>query len=368
MCKNPRVSVIIPAYNAEKYIGQCLESVIGQTCRDIEIICVNDGSADRTRDVIQSYMAKDDRITLIDQKNLYAGTARNTGLRICTGEYVVFWDADDFFDKTALMRMADQMDKDRADICIADARQYDDARKVYISKDYYLNKKRLPKHIPYSIQTAPQYIFNISTNVAWNKMFRTSFVKSEHLWFEEIPRANDQYFVVMATAKAQRITIVDKVLMNYRTNTKTSLTSNFSLSPLCTYETLKRIHDALLSESAFSAKAAQSFANKALNSLLYSLKIQTTPESFRQLYNCLIQGGFHELGIEDKGEKYYYSKGEYAKFKELIQSGTMENYLFKQSKKPEGSGQAKGLEMTLAYKVLKKIYCLKIKYFCMDRI
>ena len=68
MCKNPRVSVIIPAYNAEKYIGQCLESVIGQTCRDIEIICVNDGSADRTRDVIQSYMAKDDRITLIDQK------------------------------------------------------------------------------------------------------------------------------------------------------------------------------------------------------------------------------------------------------------------------------------------------------------
>ena len=81
----------------------------------------------------------------------------------------------------------------------------------YISvKDYYLNKKRLPKHIPYSIQTAPQYIFNISTNVAWNKMFRTSFVKSEHLWFEEIPRANDQYFVVMATAKAQRITIVDK--------------------------------------------------------------------------------------------------------------------------------------------------------------
>ena len=148
----------------------------------------------------------------------------------------------------------------------------------------------------------------------------------------------------MATAKAQRITIVDKVLMNYRTNTKTSLTSNFSLSPLCTYETLKRIHDALLSESAFSAKAAQSFANKALNSLLYSLKIQTTPESFRQLYNCLIQGGFHELGIEDKGEKYYYSKGEYAKFKELIQSGRWKIICSNRAKSPRAAGRQRGLK------------------------
>lgn len=90
--KMVKVSVIVTVYNGEKYLKQCLDSVCNQTLRDIEIICVDDGSTDSSPLILKEYQQKDDRIQIYRQQNLYAGVARNTGKSHASGEYIIFWD------------------------------------------------------------------------------------------------------------------------------------------------------------------------------------------------------------------------------------------------------------------------------------
>ena len=99
--ENPKISVIIPVYNVEKYLRECLDSVVNQTMRDIEIICINDGSTDNSLDILKEYAAKDDRIIVINQTNGWLSAARNSGLKIARGEYIQFVDSDDYLELNA---------------------------------------------------------------------------------------------------------------------------------------------------------------------------------------------------------------------------------------------------------------------------
>ena len=97
-----KISIIVPVYNAEKYIGRCLHSLINQTLKDIEIIVIDDGSKDNTNKILQKYK---DRIKIIKQKNSGVATARNKGLEIATGEYIYFVDSDDWIEKDTLEKL-----------------------------------------------------------------------------------------------------------------------------------------------------------------------------------------------------------------------------------------------------------------------
>lgn len=95
--KQPKVSIIVPVYKVEKYLVQCLDSIVGQTLKDIEIICINDGSTDNTLHIIKQIAQKDSRIVVINQKNKGVASARNTGIKNARGNYIAFMDADDFY-------------------------------------------------------------------------------------------------------------------------------------------------------------------------------------------------------------------------------------------------------------------------------
>lgn len=97
-----KISVVVPVYNVEKYIGQCLDSILGQTLKDIEIICINDGSKDNTLEILKDYAQKDSRIILIDKENEGLSKARNQGTEIASGEYISFIDSDDWIDENYL--------------------------------------------------------------------------------------------------------------------------------------------------------------------------------------------------------------------------------------------------------------------------
>lgn len=99
------VSIIIPVYNSEKYIDRCINSIVNQTYKDIEIILIDDGSSDRSIDIINNYVNKDNRIKVYTQKNAGPSSARNYGLDVSTGDYVMFVDADDYIDKTMVEEM-----------------------------------------------------------------------------------------------------------------------------------------------------------------------------------------------------------------------------------------------------------------------
>ena len=113
-----KLSIIIPVYNVEKYIPVCLESIINQPFKDLEIICVNDGSSDNSLSVLQSYKEKDNRITIIDKKNEGSGVARNTALAIAKGDYVYFVDGDDWLEDNALEKVVSKADELDTDILI----------------------------------------------------------------------------------------------------------------------------------------------------------------------------------------------------------------------------------------------------------
>ncbi len=113
----PKVSIIIPVYNVEKYLKECLNSVVNQTLKEIEIICVDDGSTDNSLSILEEYAKKDNRINLLKQENSGAGAARNKGLDSARGEYIYFLDSDDFLELNAIEILYNQIAKNQADIC-----------------------------------------------------------------------------------------------------------------------------------------------------------------------------------------------------------------------------------------------------------
>ena len=120
-----KVSVVVPVYNQEKYLERCLDSILAQTLKEIEIILVDDGSTDATPQILNRYQQQDERITVLHQQNLYAGVARNNGLKSAQGEYVIFWDSDDYFPEDALEALYDEIKKQDADICVGEAVKMD---------------------------------------------------------------------------------------------------------------------------------------------------------------------------------------------------------------------------------------------------
>ena len=136
--KEVKVSVIVPVYNGEAYIRQCVESILDQSLREVQVICVDDGSTDGTVQVLEELCKKDDRLQILKQKNQYAGAARNFGMSVAEGEYLIFLDADDFIHRRMLETMYQKCKEDKAQICVCDGQIYDENSKDYLNVDYFL--------------------------------------------------------------------------------------------------------------------------------------------------------------------------------------------------------------------------------------
>ena len=147
--KNPKVSVIIPCHNAEKYLIQCLDSVTNQTLKDIEIICVDDGSSDSTPDILRQYAQKDSRVVVLNQENKNVGNARNNGLKIARGEFLSFLDADDFFEAEMLEKMTESADRYHADFVVCHSDQYLMDRQKLSPAPWVIQDICIPLYMPH---------------------------------------------------------------------------------------------------------------------------------------------------------------------------------------------------------------------------
>ena len=139
------VSIIIPAYNVENYIDDCLESVLNQTYKDYEIIIVNDGSTDSTLDILRKYEKKYEFIKVIDNSNHGQGYERNLALKEANGEYIFFLDSDDFIEPVTLEVAVNKIKEDKSDFVVFDWKYYSNSKKTYTysSKEEFFNKKYL---------------------------------------------------------------------------------------------------------------------------------------------------------------------------------------------------------------------------------
>ncbi|CRF35537.1 glycoslytransferase [Brachyspira suanatina] len=200
-----KVSVILPIYNVEKYLPKCLESIINQTLKDIEIICVNDCSSDNSENIIKEYAKKDNRIKLINnEKNIGVGLSRNIGVNSSNGEYISFIDSDDFVDNNYLESLYTTAKKYDADIVFTNNIYTVNESKGYI-KPYYHN--RLEKWKKDFKDKCFEGIsnFNVSTIekentpeyplvAVWNKLYKKAFITNNNLKFQNYIVAEDSEF------------------------------------------------------------------------------------------------------------------------------------------------------------------------------
>lgn len=326
---NVKVSVIIPIYNGEKYLKQCIESVLGQTLKEFEVICVDDGSTDSTNEILDKYALMDKRIQVYHQANQYAGVARNTGMKYAKGKYILFLDSDDFFEHDMFEKMYTQIEQDEADICVCDGYNYDEQNGISVKGKGYLDVKRMPKSVPFSIKDEGEIIFNFTTMHLWNKMFRFEFIKEQDIKFKPYRIQEDTGFVIHALSAAKRVTIVKDRLFSYRMNTGTSLTDSLSGDVFAGYLAFKEARQKLVERGVYSEKVQRSFANKALGNCMHFLRKLNSFEGYCKLYEKLVNdNGFAELDIIDCGADYYYKEKDYDCFCQMMSRKDSFQFLF----------------------------------------
>ena len=325
--KRTEISVIIPTYNVEKYIDQCLDSLQLQTFDNFEVLCVDDGSDDQTRERIREYGKVDSRIRLIEMPHCgLAGVMRNEGIRQAKGDYCLFLDGDDFFEPEMLEHSLRKVREDDADICMFDARMYYEATKTYKKSNVILKTEYIPEQIPFEGKFFP-YIFNIGTGCPWTKLIKKSLIDENHIEFMALPRFNDVYFVFLTLALAKRVTILQEVLVNYR-QIPTSLQANNTKTPWDWYDSLKTLREKLLELGIYS-EVENSFRNLAFGVSIYNLCSLKSGESFCQVYERMKKEFFEEFDLVDFKEEdcYSYNSKKYEIYRNMMQC-TAGEYLF----------------------------------------
>ncbi len=221
----PKVSVIIPVYNTERYLQECLDSVVNQTLRDIEIICVDDGSTDGSSDILRDYQSKDERITILKQEKTNAGAARNLGLSIATGDYLSFLDSDDFFELTMLEQMYACAKNRNADIVVCEMKVFHEDSNAIVPVNWHIRKELLPSNTVFSFCDIKSNAFRCIVSYVWDKLIKRDIVIKNQLQFQSQQVYNDVVFAYSAMISAERITVLDKYLVYNRIRTaKDSIT------------------------------------------------------------------------------------------------------------------------------------------------
>ena len=297
-----KVSVIVPCYNVERFLHECLDSILNQSLKEIEIICIDDGSTDKTIEILDTYTKKDSRLTYITQENQYAGVARNKGMEIARGKYLSFLDSDDFFEPIMLEEMYHQCEKDTADFCITGGATYDMSTNEVTYK-YKVRHEKLPSKIPFSYKDIPNDIFSASFIAPWSKLYKKSFIDKNKLQFQALQRSNDYFFTQSAMVLANRITIVDRCLFTYRIGTSTSLVETMDQNPFCFYKANKALYD-LLQEHSIYEDVKKSFKRSALSGAHHALSMLKTKEAWLEVANFIKNQYIPEFKLNVNPKEY----------------------------------------------------------------
>jgi len=309
----PEVSVIIPVYNAENYLEDCLDSVVNQTLKDIEIICVNDGSTDNSLNILKEYQRKDDRIKIINQENHGAGVARNQGLKVAKGKYLSILDADDFFELNMLELMHKKALKTGADITICRVSGYDNDNGNYCDMSWSLKERFLPDKEVFDYRDIREHVFSFAVGWSWDKLYKSSFVSENNLQFQDLRSTNDMLFVFLSLVKARKITTVDKILAHQRRNVKTSLSQTREKDPLCFYDAIKALKEELIKANLFS-EVEQSFVNWSLHFCFWHMDTNKRSEYIQsELKNRI----FKELEFYKYPKNYFHDENLYNRLMEV---------------------------------------------------
>ncbi len=303
-----RVSVIVPVYNAEDTIRDCLDDITGQTLRETEIICVDDGSSDASVSILEEYRRKDNRIRIIRQENQGAGAARNTGMKEAQGEYLCFLDADDRFEPVMLEEAWKRCCETGAEICVWAADGFDDETGEVQNYTAAFDRKYILQANPFdpASDEAHETILQMFNGVPWNKLFSRKLIDRTGLQFQTQRTTNDAFFVYSALCRADRIVTLDRVLVHRRKNVANSLTQTREKSWKCFFDALTAIRDRLEQDGLYE-RFEKTFMNRALQNVLWNMDTISLSGA-KQMEVFLKEKGFEQLRFDQYDAGFYDEK------------------------------------------------------------
>lgn len=223
------VTVIIPVYNSEKYIGKCLDSILSQTYKKVDILIINDGSKDNSQSIINSYKEKNDNIISVEQKNIGVAKTRNKAINMVKTKYTMFIDNDDFIDKDYIQKHIEVAEEGEYDIVLSGYRRPNEKEKII--KRLSLKDEEWSKFMIF----AP-----------WAKIYRTDYLINNHIEFLDNNIGEDVYFNLQAMLLTKKIKIIDYIGYNWFYNTKSvSNTIQKDIRNIQVYNLLDNCYDVL---------------------------------------------------------------------------------------------------------------------------
>ena len=240
----PTVSVIIPVYNAEKFLDECVNSVIAQDYSELEIILVNDGSPDACSEKCDRYRYTYDRIKTIHQSRQGPGVARNTGMEAATGKYIVFVDSDDCLDGAhAIRRMVEQAEKKQADIVVGAFRKLSGQYPPSGVNHHRLREGAYTETVDFRFKG---FILYGHLSFPWGKLYRRAFLTENNLEFRSYPFSEDKSFNITCCTSQPVYAFIDESVYLYRTNCD-SVTASYQSNYISVWTAIASDFDSFLS-------------------------------------------------------------------------------------------------------------------------
>lgn len=250
--KSPKISIIVPVYNREKYLEKCINSIIKQDFKDIEIICVNDGSTDNSLEILKKLSRQDERIIVIDKKNGGSSSARNAALKIARGKYCLNIDSDDWIEQGYFKALYERAEKDDLDITISDIKkQNEKTGLVEIIKDLNIGSKNIN-----SINYLKSFYTNNFLGYTWNKLIkRELYTKNKIFYNENIFLLEDVELIGKLSYFSKKIGKIDKAFYHYMIGNNNGTFNNVPFKHLTdTYECFKNLEEFYLKNNETELK------------------------------------------------------------------------------------------------------------------
>lgn len=283
----PKVSVIVPIYNGEGYIHDCLSSIVNQTYQNIEIIIVNDGSTDHSEEIVKLYQEEDSRIVYVDQDNSGPSAARNNGISHSTGEYIAFVDSDDTVDQDYIAILVNKMIDSGADLACCGYTDISEYGTIKCSDFTFEGNV--------SVHSFIEMVCKGTGGVLWSKLFKKNFIEKNKIQMDKkIFMSEDLVFVLQYAALCQSFVSVNDGLYNYNRFNQNSISANISMDYLENFimvtENIKKIlHSVDLVENKINeiiANRVQDFVVKIIEQQgkdLKELGMKTSIDNAKQI-------------------------------------------------------------------------------------
>lgn len=235
----PKVSIIVPIYNVEKYLARCLDSLLAQTLHDIEIMAVNDGSTDRSLDILHAYKIRDSRIKIINQENFGVSEARNAGIAKASGEYIAFVDPDDWIESEMYSTMYEKANEYNCDIVMCSyVREFKDHSKIKVFElpiEYHFKNEEVKSFLmrrligPINEEISNPELLD-AWGPVWSKLYKKDLITNNGIKFtnlKEIGTNEDSLFNIEAVYNAKSCCFINEPFYHYWKENETSITSYY---------------------------------------------------------------------------------------------------------------------------------------------